>query len=308
MYNILHNIRELSLHVAITYDLSLKLFFYIYLASIIPFYLGYFLILYGSTRNLKLKDIFGLDFKNKIRLTKQTVIGVIVHVFGRLMPYVYILFFGRNLPVYFYLIATILLLISIYLFIDKIYFKKRNIIDASLIFNKKLHIDNKIEREILWEIYNSTFEKLNKISPCKQSLDENHFMEIMENKDVTKYVLSKNDHGIIGICLTTNNFINTPWISEDYFKVNFPNEFFQKKIHYFIGLAIKENHRNNNYSISLIENVIDDLPRDAIIGFDHSRNINPLLHHFTRIVKQAKFIQRKHIDQQHYHVVYRKNQ
>lgn len=71
MDNILHNIRELSLHIAVTYDLSLKLFFYIYLTSIIPFYLGYFLILYGSTRHLKLKDIFSLDFKNKIRLTKR---------------------------------------------------------------------------------------------------------------------------------------------------------------------------------------------------------------------------------------------
>ncbi len=308
MDNILNNIKELSLHVAVTYDLSLKLFFYIYISSIIPFYLGYFLILYGSTRHLKFKDIFSLDFKNKIRLTKQTIIGIIIHVFGRLMPYAYILFFGRNLPTYFYFIAIILLVISIYLFINKIYFKKRNIVDTSLIFSKKLHVDDKTEREILWEIYNSTFEKLNKISPCKQSLDEHHFMEIMENRDVAKYILSKNNHGIIGICLTTNNFMNTPWISEDYFKVNFPNEFFKNKIHYFIGLAIRENHRNNSYSISLIENVIDDLPTDAIIGFDHSKNINPLLHYFTRIVRQAKFIQRKHIDQQHYHVVYRKNQ
>ena len=70
-------------------------------------------------------------------------------------------------------------------------------------------------------------------------------------------------------------------------------------------LLIRLCHKGNGYSLYLIEHIIDDLPKESIMGFDHSGNINPLLHHFTKIIKQSNKINRQRIDQQHYHVVSR---
>ncbi len=78
------------------------------------------------------------------------------------------------------------------------------------------------------------------------------------------------------------------------------------QIYYFQGLAVHDQFRSRNHSLALIEHIIDDIPHNAIMGFDHSNNINPLLHHFTKVVRQARSILRTHIDRQHYHVVQRK--
>ena len=162
-------------------------------------------------------------------------------------------------------------------------------------------------QDILWNIYNKTFEPLNVISPCKQSFDQTHFMELLIDESVKKFILSKENIGILGLALITNDLKNTPWISEEYFKFKFPEKYSEKKVYYFVGLAIDKKFRGNKYSISLIEKVIDNLPENSVMGFDHSKNINPLLHHFTKIIRQSRLINRTHIDQQHYHVVEWKN-
>ena len=170
---------------------------------------------------------------------------------------------------------------------------------------KKDIIDNDNDKKLLWLIYNETFSPLNKISPCKQSFDEDHFSEVLNDELVYKYLIINKKSEIIGLGLITNHFRNTPWISEEYFKENFSDKHESKLVYYFMGLAINKKYRGNRYSIHLIERIIDDLPKDSIMGFDHSQNINPLLHHFTKIIKHADQITRKRIDRQHYHVVKR---
>lgn len=165
---------------------------------------------------------------------------------------------------------------------------------------------DEMEIERLWEIYDKAFEPINKISPCKQSFDRVHFIETLHDPTVRKYVLAKEPIGLVGIGFITNDLKNTPWISEDYFRTNFPKEHGNKALYYFMGLAIHDAFRGNKYSLRLLEHIIEDLPPDVVMGFDHSRNVNPLLHHFTRIVRQAGQIRRLRIDEQHYHVVRRK--
>lgn len=288
------------------YNLDLKLFFLIYLISFIPFYLGYFLILYGSSRNLRWHDILKLNLVDKIKLNNQSKIGIIIHLFGRIMPYAYILFFGRNLSMWFYIIVLVCTVLAIFLFVRKFLSSNVPKKDESIKVLRKDYIDSSEEIEKLWGIYNETFIKINKLSPCKQSFDYEHFVESLKDITVRKYILSGASGEYIGLGFITNDFKNTPWISEDYFKFNYPKEFAQQLIYYFIGIAVSQQFRGRRYSISLIEHIVDDTPVDSIIGFDHSRNINPMLHHFTRIIKQSHFISRKHIDRQHYHVVQRK--
>jgi len=296
-------IRRISDSLAENYNLNLDHFFFIYFASYIPFYLGYLLMAHGSTRKLNWKDIFGLNIKNKLQWNTQVIMGLFIHLFGRIMPYAYIILWGENLPLWLYFIFWGIIVLSIYLFIHKIFNKRKHIFSGDMTIQKKDSITSESEIKTLWKVYNETFEPLNKISPCKQSFDEHHFIEVLHDVTVKKYILVDKVIGIVGLGLITNNFKNTPWISEDYFKFKFPHECSKNLVYYFMGIAIFREFRGNKYSIFLLENIVNDLPRDVVIGFDHSKNINPMLHHFTRIIKQSRSIRRTHIDQQHYHVV-----
>lgn len=308
MSEIISKLESISEYLQINNDLNLSLFLVIYFVSFIPFYLGYFLIIYGTTRNLKWRDIFHLELRGKLQWSEQSKVGLIIHLIGRLMPYAYIIIYARNLHWAIYVFVWGVILISLYVLFKKIYFhSKRSSFDPDVSIDVKEVITDTGDREILWNIYDKTFAPVNKISPCKQSIDYDHFIEIMHDRTVRKYILRRKDVGIIGLALVTNDFKNTPWISEEYFKVNYPAEYSLKNIYYFMGIAISQYHRGRKYSILLIEKIIDDLPEKIVLGFDHSRNINPMLHHFTRIVRQADVIERKHIDRQHYHVVQRKS-
>ncbi len=299
-------IHDISDKLAQTYNLDVGAFFWIYVTSIGPIYVGVFLILRGSTRKLTWRDIFKFQLGDGFQFTNQTWLGLAIHVFGWLMPYLYIFVYGKNLPAWSYVVVIIIVGISFLTLIKKMNHRKKKVITQGLDIVKMTMINDSVKGDILWEIYDKTFEPVNEISPCRQSLDRDHFFEILTNLTVTKYLLIKEGVGIIGLALITNDLKNTQWISPDYFRVNFPSEYQKNLVYYFMGIAIKNEFRGNRYSILLIERVIDDLPKEAIMGFDHSKNINPMLHHFTQIVRQAQEIKRKHIDRQHYHIVSRK--
>lgn len=297
------NIEQAGNHLAQIYNLNAGVFVLIYILSIIPIYLGAFLIMYGSTRHLKWRDVFSLKIKSGFHFGVQAKLGLILHIFGWAMPYLYIFFWGKHISIWVYILLTIFFVFSMYFLRKKIISHKNKIHMHGVEVVKKEHINNQNEAEDLWDIYNKTFEPVNEISPCRQSLDKNHFIEVLNDLTVQKYILNKTNYGSIGIALVTNDFKNTPWISADYFRVKFPQEYADKLVYYFMGLAIRNEFRGNKYSMLLIEQIIDDLPHNAVMGFDHSRNINPMLHHFTKIVRQAKDIMRIHVDRQHYHVV-----
>jgi hypothetical protein len=302
MITFLKFIEYASDKLAVTYHLDLGIFLIIYISSIIPLYLGIFIMIYGSTRNLRFKDIVRLKFKEGFHFGKQSKVGLIIHIFGLILPYAYIFIFGRHLPLWIYIMFTCLLGMSI-LWLCKKIMSTSKLTASGISVIKKTTVEDPIESNKLWGIYNRTFEPINEISPCKQSLDADHFFESLKDNKVHKYILIKEGLDAIGIALIAHDFKHTPWISEDYFRVNYPEHFENKTIYYFMGLAIEPEFRGNRYSINLIENIVDDLPAGSIMGFDHSKNVNPMLHHFTRIVKQARDISRTHIDRQHYHIV-----
>lgn len=304
MDKIFLDIKNVSESLAQNYGLDIRIFLIIYLVSFLPFYLGYFLMLHGSTRSLKFVDLFDLGkIKEKIRWNQQVTLGLSIHLFGRVMPYVYIMIYGKNLPLWSYTVILLIIILSVLFFLYKFFLPRGHKIQGDISIHKKAQVTDSSEIESLWNIYNETFDPLNRISPCKQSLDHTHFVEALHDSSVTKYILFKDGFGFLGISLVTNDFKNTPWISEDYFKFKYPDQYSKKIIYYFMGLAIHKKFRGNRYSISLIEHVVDDFPKDVIIGFDHSLNINPTLHFFTHVIKQSRYIKRTHIDRQHYHIV-----
>ncbi len=305
MNEIFDYIKNVSDNLALTYNVDLSTFFLIYFISFLPFYLGYFLIIYGSTRNLSWRDVYKLNLKGNLNWTPQVETGLYIHLFGRAMPYIYVFIWGRNISWWIYAALIVMVCAPIYILVKKIYDRRKVVHAKNIEIARKDLVTDNGEISLLWKIYDETFTPINKISPCKQSLDQLHFEEAMKDTSVRKYILVKNQE-IIGVALITNNFINTPWISPDYFSENFSQAYKSNLIFYFMGLAISKDHRGNKYSIMLMEYILDDIPSDGIVGFDHSRNINPLLHHFTKVIKQASTVKRVHIDRQHYHVVHRK--
>lgn len=291
-----------------TYNIDAKIFLAVYFLSILPFYLGYFLIIHGSTRETQLADVIKFKIK-KLKWNRESMAGLFVHLVGRAMPYAYVLLWGENLPSWVYATIFVLFFIPSAFFIRKIYrsflaIKGRN---NDIVIMKKEVVQNEQEISALWGIYDDCFTRLNKLSPCKQSFDREHFVEVLKDSSSSKYLIyNKHDNELVGIGIVSNNLRNSPWISEEYFKYKYPEKFSKDLIYYFMGIAINSEYGKKGYSLALIEKIIDDIPHGSIVGFDHSRNANPFLHYFTHVVKQARSLKREHIDRQHYHIVYRK--
>jgi hypothetical protein len=261
---------------------------------------------YGSTRNLRLADIVRLKFLSKVRWHPMATAGFVVHMVGRAMPYVYVIAFGENLPPWVYVIVLALFLVSTALFARHLFMRKktaRTLHDAEVI--RLDTIDDSALAERLWGIYDATFSKVNERSPCRQSLSRDEFFMELTNESVHKYLLTSLTVGAVGVAFVSNDFKNAPWVSEPYFAKEYPEFYARKRIYYFLGIAIDREYRSNRLSLDLLEYIIDDIPHDAIVAFDHSKNVNPLLHHFTRVVRQARKLRRTRIEEQHYHVVRR---
>jgi hypothetical protein len=306
MDEIISSILQSSHQIALEYGLSFEIFFIVYLLSIPPFYAGYFMMAYGTTRNLTIKEVLRLQFLHKVRWHPKATLGLIVHLVGRVMPYVYVLTYGTNLPSWVYWVTVLLFVIPLGFFVRHFFKKRRTptlIPDVEVV--RKVSVTDTEEVEHLWQIYDKTFSKVNKRSPCRQSLDHDEFVSKLQNSRVSIYLITSPTTGPVGLALITNDFSNAPWISREYFSEEYPEEYDSGRIYYFIGIAIDPAYRSSRLSLLLIEHIIDDIPHDAIMGFDHSKNINPMLHHFTSVVRQARSLRRSHIEQQHYHIVRR---
>jgi len=280
-----------------------KIFVLIYLLSIIPVYLGYFLIFYGATSGISIKKILKLKLDG-VKINAMIIIGIIMSIFGLLMPYLYILFWGRGFTFIFYLIIVLIIFISLLIFmfkLKKIFTKKILNIDSAEVVKKEI-ITEKSEKEIMWEIYDASFVDLNKNTPCKQSFDKAHFMDSLDKADVFKYLIyTKDNHTLIGLGMVTNNFENTPWISGEYFKEKFRKYFDQKLIYYFMGIAIAKDWRYKGYATFLIKEMTSNLPKEALIGFDNSNRMNFFIPHFAD--KGGKRRKRTFLDSQNYYIV-----
>jgi len=175
---------------------------------------------------------------------------------------------------------------------------------------QKINKFSNLELNHLWTIYNESFKKLNSLSPCKQSFDKKEFMEALKKETVFKFTPFY-EKKIIGIGLITNEFSNLPWISKEYFKEKFYELFIQKKIFYFMGIAISKEHRRLGYSKLILRemfNYISDKESGdscTLIGFDHSKKHNPFIPKLTKFIN--KKLKKHKIESQEYYTLTIKN-
>lgn len=286
-----------------SYNLDVKIFITIYLLSAIPVYLGAFLVLHGYLKNMNFKRLFrlnlgGIDYNENIEIA----LGLCIFLVGFLLPYIYILFFGHNLPVIVYIIVCLLLSISL-LFIFKGGTTQRVIKDTNCIISRKEIIKDDSLTKKAWSIYTDSFKDKNTLSPCQQSIryfDE--FKNDFGDSSVEKYLLYI-ENNLVGIGLVTNNLSNCTWISNDYFKEQYCKYYVGRKIYYFMGIAVASEYRHKGFAIKILEHIIDDLPKDSAMGFDHSYSANKYIPYFDKLVKQRNSISRRYLDKQVYYIM-----
>jgi hypothetical protein len=289
------------------YNLNGKIFVIVYFLSIIPIYAGYFLMLYGAVKEVSIKNIFKVKLSG-VKINATVIVGIIINIFGILMPYLYILIWGKNLSFNFYLVVFLIILILLLFFVlrmKNIFKSKSPVAVKNIEIVKKEAILYSEDKQKMWDIYDDSFIELNKHVPCRQSFDKVHFLSLMDKKDVFKYVVfEKNSIEPIGLGMITNNLENTPWISEEYFKYKFKDKFEKKLIYYFMGIAVADGWRHKGYASVLVKQMTDELPNGAIIGFDNSKMMNFFIPYFAD--KDGKKRKRKFLDSQNYYIVFQK--
>lgn len=112
------------------------------------------------------------------------------------------------------------------------------------------------EKLTWWEMYDAEFAESNKRSPCRQSFYKDEFMEAMDNPAMSKIGYVKNGE-IVALCLLGSDLDQFPWLSKDFYEHNYPEDYQNGNILYFMTLLTKEAHRRNDYASDLIKLLTD---------------------------------------------------
>lgn len=112
--NLIIELDNLSTH----YSINLNSLILLYLLSIIPIYAGLYLMIVQIIKEKNIIKVFQFFKKNKknisINLSLKFLFGLILHIFGWILPYGYILLFSKNFsPIIKIILSTIILIIII---------------------------------------------------------------------------------------------------------------------------------------------------------------------------------------------------
>jgi hypothetical protein len=160
--------------------------------------------------------------------------------------------------------------------------------------------------DALWKIYDQSFEKLNRLSPCRQSYHKKDFFEIMKKPNVFKYVI-RHKGNEVGLAMISNDLKNSSWISEDFFVQNFRDIYSSGRLFYFLGIALLPEYRRKSYALTTLMKIKKDLPSESFIGFDHSKRFNKHISFFPYMLGSPYRVKKRYLDSMRYYVVELKN-
>ncbi len=126
-----------------------------------------------------------------------------------------------------------------------------------------------------WLIYKAAFEPLKVLSPCRQSFNEEEFMEEMTDERVLKFVLWDDEGDAVAMSMVAVDLSALPWISPEYFAARFPEQFAAGTIYYFGTILVPPEHQNRGYMEMLLEELENFVVRnDGIAAFDCYGGVN----------------------------------
>lgn len=136
------------------------------------------------------------------------------------------------------------------------------------------------EIEEWWGVYDAEFEALNKSNPCRQSFNKKEFEEAMQDESVLKFVC-REEGEIVSMCIFGTDLRLFPWISEEYYKDQYPESVENGNFLYFMALLTKEEYRRHNHASEMIQYMLHEWEEhdndDTVISFDCCTDNNSFL-------------------------------
>jgi hypothetical protein len=138
--------------------------------------------------------------------------------------------------------------------------------------------------EAFYALYALAFSPLKSRSVARQVLTRAEFLEQMTDRLVDKYIAWDTAGEAVGITTLTKHLTSVPWISPDYFAVNYPEEWARNAV-YYLGFTLAHPRlRQQRFLETIIGVGIGSLSAErAVIAYDVCAYNNSVLRFTERI-------------------------
>lgn len=126
------------------------------------------------------------------------------------------------------------------------------------------------EIDFWWPVYDEPFNEINRTNPCRQSFTKEEFAEAMVSPTMAKLAYVENGE-IISMCLLSNDFKHFPWLSQEFYKAQYPDEFESEDIYYFVSLLTNPEKQGQLHATKVVDFITELYALDeneAIVTFD----------------------------------------
>ncbi|MBI2798567.1 hypothetical protein HYX70_04770 [Candidatus Saccharibacteria bacterium] len=107
--------------------------------------------------------------------------------------------------------------------------------------------------ELLWPLYDEGFKDINLHSPCRQSFNYGEFVAALKDPRVYRAVLRDDESNeMLAVAVWSNNFDHFPWLSAEYFKARYPEEFEAGRLYYTVA-TLSLNKRSGHMTKIMLE-------------------------------------------------------
>lgn len=118
-------------------------------------------------------------------------------------------------------------------------------------------------------MYRISFAPLETLTPVRQGLTDEEFMDQMYNPSVIKFIAWDEDDQPAALAFMATDLAAVPWISVPYFRARFPEHFARGAIYYFGAMLVSPEHRGGPYATRVLRAIGRTVLADrAIAVFD----------------------------------------
>ena len=125
------------------------------------------------------------------------------------------------------------------------------------------------EIEMFYELYTLAFDHLKTLAFGRQVLTRAEFVAQMTDDRIWKYVAWTHDDEPVGLTTLTRALHTVPWISPDYFRANYPEQWSRNAV-YYLGFTLAHPRlRHQRFVESLLRVALAELEKErAVVAFD----------------------------------------
>ncbi len=153
-------------------------------------------------------------------------------------------------------------------------------------------------------VYRAAFEPLERLSPARQALTDDEFLEAMHDESVVKFLGWDADRVPCAMAIMATDLSVVPWVSAPYFEARFPEHHARGAVYYFHALLVRPEFQGGPWARLLLEELTWALAANkAVAAFDccsHTVNTARLPEVIARVAHRISHLEPTELDQQHY--------